>query len=326
MPTGVADPGTLNAEAAGPAAAGAPGQMHRVWWAVTGITIVLWGLELFGYVDIYPWVSLLVVFLCIWGLGTVAASLFPRAVDPRLAGALAWTTVGVVVGAFVAWALLQIISAPGYGTDEIAFDQYAAQLVAHGLNPYTHSMAPAFALFHVSPNGYTFLLNGNHVTSLSYPALSFLFYVPFVALGWTTQTAVVLNVVAWALGIVVAFKLLPRSYRPLALVVGSLGIYVSYAVGGVTDPVFIPLLIGAVFRWDRFVTQRGPSAWRGPMPVGPGHGREADPLADPALPGGRHRSRGRSAPGISRAGREEGRSVRGHRPGCLPACPTWCSW
>ncbi len=51
--------------------------------------------------------------------------------------------------------------------------------------------------------------------------------------------------------------------------------------------------------------------------AGPGHGREADPVADPALPGGRHRCRGRSAPGISRAGRQEGRPVRGHRPGCL---------
>ena len=149
--------------------------------------MVLWGLDLFGYVDIYPWVSLLVIGLVLWGLATVAASLYPKRVDPRLEGALAWTTVGVVVGAFVVWGVLQVITAPGYGTDEIAFDQYAAQLVLHGMNPYVHSMAPAFSLFHVSPDGYTFLLNGQPVTSLSYPALSFLFYVPFLALGWTTQ-------------------------------------------------------------------------------------------------------------------------------------------
>ncbi len=229
---------------------------------------MLWGLLLFGYVDIYPWVSILVVLLGIWGLGTVAASLYPRAVDPRLAGTLAWVTVGMVVGAFVVWGVLQITTAPGYGTDEIAFDQYAAQLVSHGLNPYAHSMAPAFTQFHVSPDGYTFRLDGQPVTSLSYPALSFLLYVPFVALGWTTQLAVVLNVVAWAIGIIVAYALLPRSVRPLALVVGSLGLYVSYAVGGVTDAIFVPLLIGAVYGWDRFVTERGPWAWRGPVLLG----------------------------------------------------------
>ena len=51
-------------------------------------------------------------------------------------------------------------TAPDYGTDEIAFDQYAAHLALQGLNPYAHSMAAAFPLFHVSPNGYTFRLNG----------------------------------------------------------------------------------------------------------------------------------------------------------------------
>jgi len=92
-------------------------------------------------------------------------------------------------------------------------------------------MAPAFSLFHVSPDGYTFLLNGHAVTSLSYPALSFLLYAPLVALGWTTQTAVVVNVLAWALGMVLAFVLLPKSIRPLAIVVGSFSVYISYAVG-----------------------------------------------------------------------------------------------
>jgi len=243
-------------------------QHREILWAVAGIIVILWGLALFGFVDLYPWVSALVVVLGAWGLGVVAISLSPKVRSPRLEPILGWATVAMVVGAFVAWGVLQIINAPGYGTDEIAFNQYAAQLAAHGLNPYTHSMAAALSQFHVSPNGYTFLLDGTAVTSLSYPALSFLFYVPFVALGWTTQTAVVLNLVAWALGIVVTFVLLPRSLRPIALVLGSLGIYTSYAVGGVTDAVFVPLLVGAVFKWDRFATERGLSTWRGPLLLG----------------------------------------------------------
>jgi len=240
----------------------------RAWWTVAGITVLLWGLQLFGSVDIYPVLSVAVVVLVLWGLGTIVAVWQPRQVPAWAARALAAATLGLSVGAFLIWSLLQVLAKPGYGTDEIAFDQYAAQLLRHGLNPYTHSMAPAFALFHVSPDGYTFLLNGHTVTSLSYPALSFLAYVPFLALGWSTQMAVVVNVVAWAAAIVITFLLLPRPLRPLAIVVGSFSVYISYAVGGVTDALFVPLLIGAAYRWDRFAWTRGPAAWRGPVLLG----------------------------------------------------------
>ncbi len=240
----------------------------RAWWTVAGMTVLLWGFQLFGYVDIYPIISLAVVVLGLWGLGTIVAVWHPRSVQPRTARALAGATLGLSIGAFLLWAYLQVLSSPAYGTDEIAFDQYAAQLARHGMNPYTHSMAQAFSLFHVSPDGYTFLLNGHTVTSLSYPALSFLLYVPFLIAGWSSQLAVGINVLAWAGGVVLTFVLLPRPLRPLAIVVGSFSVYISYAVGGVTDALFVPLLIGAVYRWDRFATTRGPAAWRGPVLLG----------------------------------------------------------
>jgi len=242
--------------------------IRRIAWTLAGVTLLLWSLDLFGYVDTFPWLSLVMVGLALWGFGTILASWYPRPVDRRLATALAWTTVGLTLVALIVWSYTQIVAAPGYGTDEVAFDQYAAQLLLHGVNPYVHSMAHAFSLFHVSPNGYTFRLTGQPVTSLSYPALSFLAYVPLLALGWSTQLAVWVNVVAWAIGIALTFALLPRDIRALALVLGSLGIYVNYAVGGVTDALFVPLLIGAVYRWDRFASTRGPWAWRGPILLG----------------------------------------------------------
>ncbi len=240
---------------------------QKCWWSVAGITLLLWGFSLFGWVDLYPWLSALIAVLVIWGLGTVIAPWAPE-VPRRWAAAAAWVTVALAVTGLLVWSYLQVVTSPGYGTDEIAFDQYAAELLTHGLNPYTHSMAPAFALFHVSPNGYTFHLDGSPVTSLSYPALSFLIYAPFIAAGWSSQVAVAINVVAWALGVVLAFALLPRGVRPLAIVVGSLSVYIGYAVGGVTDALFVPLLIGAVFRWDSFAWTRGPVAWRGPVLLG----------------------------------------------------------
>ena len=240
----------------------------RSWWTVAGLTVLLWGFQLFGFVDVYPVLSIAVVVLGLWGVGTIVAVWQPRPVGRATARALAGVTLGLTVAAFLTWSFLQVRSTPAYGTDEIAFDQYAAQLLRHGLNPYTHSMAPAFSLFHVSPDGYTFLLNGHAVTSLSYPALSFLVYVPFLLAGWSTQRAVTVNVAAWAVGIVMTFVLLPRSLRPLAIVIGSFAVYISYAVGGVTDALFVPLLIGAVYQWDRFAHERGLALWRGPALLG----------------------------------------------------------
>jgi uncharacterized membrane protein len=240
----------------------------QVWWTVAGITVLLWGLELFGYVDLYPALSVAVVVLVLWGLGTIVSAWQPHDAPSWVRRATGGATVALTVGAFLVWSLLQILAKPAYGTDEVAFDQYAAQLLRHGLNPYTHSMAPAFSLFHVSPDGYTFLLDGHTVTALSYPSLSFLAYLPFLLLGWSSEMAVVVNVLAWATGIVLAYVLLPRPIRPVALVIGSLSVYIAYAVGGVTDALFVPLLIGAAYRWDRFAWARGPKAWMGPALLG----------------------------------------------------------
>jgi hypothetical protein len=238
------------------------------WWTVVGVTLLVWASQLFGYVNLYPLVSLAVVAVGMWGLATVGATWLPVRTSRRTRCALAWATVGFIVGAFVLWSFLQIATAPSYGTDEIAFDQYAAQLLVHGSNPYVHSMAPAFAVFHVSPNEYTFRLDGQPVTTLSYPALSFLLYAPLIALGWSSQAAVAVNVLAWSLAIVIGFALLPRRIRPLALVVGSLSVYIGFAVGGVTDALFVPFLLGAVWSWDRFPERSARSSWVSPVLLG----------------------------------------------------------
>ncbi|MGC8463981.1 MAG: hypothetical protein ACP5P9_09990 [Acidimicrobiales bacterium] len=252
------------------------GLAERAWWTAAGLVLVLWALRLFAAVTTYPWVVVAVVVLGIWGLATMAASWLPGTAAPtgllarwRAARAgLGWMTVLLAVGAFAVWGYLQIRAAPGYGTDEIAFNQYAAVLAQHGHDPYLHSMAPSFARYHVSPDGYTFRLDGRPVTSLSYPALAFLVYVPFLALGWTTQVAIAVNLACWGLAVVLLYALLPRSLRPAAVVVGSLSLYISYAVGGVTDAVFVPLLVGAAYGWNRFARRRGPASWVGPVCLG----------------------------------------------------------
>lgn len=237
-------------------------------WTVAGIVSLLWGLRLWGYGTLVPAVVIPGLVLSAWGLFLMSAAWMPRALQGKRGRVIFVVTVGLTVLALVLWSYTQVFTVPAYGTDEMAFDQYAAQLVLHGVDPFLRSMGPSFAKFQVSPNGYTFQLNGTPVTALSYPALSFLLYIPFLALGWSTQLAVALNVAAWAISVILLAIYLPANQRPLATAVASLSIYISYAVGGVTDALYVPFLIVAAVGWDRYGRAQGWAAWVGPLAFG----------------------------------------------------------
>ena len=169
-----------------------------------------------------------------------------------------WLIALTVVGAFILWSFLQVRADPTYSTDEIAFDQYAATLALHGTNPYTHSMAPAYALYHLSPNAERSALMAppslhcrtQHSLSrstchfwrwdgrLNSPSASMSSHGPWLCL---------------------LFGLLPKEIRPSALVIGSLGTFTGYAVGGVTDALYVPLLLLAAYFWGRSATEKDPS-------------------------------------------------------------------
>jgi uncharacterized membrane protein len=241
----------------------------RILRTLAGVFVVTWSFRLSGYLTFAPWLAVPIVVLGLAGLLVIVAAWLPASVlGSRRQHQIGWAALLAVLAALVLWSYFQVFTSPGYGTDEIAFDQYAAQLALRGINPYLHSMAPAFPMFHVSPNGYTFQLNGQPITTLSYPALSFEAYLPLLALGLATQAAVWVNVGAWALGAVVLYAVLPRNLAPLAVVVASADIFIGYAAGGVTDCLFVPLLVGAAVGWDRFASTRGPAAWRGPVLMG----------------------------------------------------------
>lgn len=242
---------------------------QRLWWTVVGCMLMNWSVQLLSATTSYSWVAVPVVLVGGWGLATVLASWLPSRdllTAWRGGNVLPWTTALLMVLAFAVWAFVQVHDAPGYGTDEMAFDQYAAQLLQHGLNPYVHSLAAAFSQFRVSPDGYTYSVTGVPVTRLSYPALSFLLYLPLLALGFSAQAAVALNVLAWAATVLLMFALLPAAVRPAALVIGGISVYVSYAVGGVTDVLYMPLLVLAAYRWDRF--GNGWRSYLGPVALG----------------------------------------------------------
>jgi uncharacterized membrane protein len=257
-------------QAAGPGAdAEGTAWAQRALGTLSGAFVLEWSFQLSTYLTFATWVAIPVAVLGLAGLLLVVVAWLPDSVlGSRRHYQVGWIALIAVLAALALWTYFQVFVAPDYGTDEIAFDQYAAQLALHGIDPYLRSMAPAFPMFHVSPNGYTFQLNGHPITALSYPALSFLAYLPVIALGVTTQAAVWVDVAAWGLGAVILYAVLPRRLAPLAVVVASIDIFTGYAVGGVTDFLYVPLLVGAAVSWDRFASARGPAAWRGPILMG----------------------------------------------------------
>ena len=235
-------------------------------WTLCGGILISWAFLLYGYSDSYTYLTAVEVLLGITGLLLIVG--YWTIQNSLRLKQLEILTLCLTLLGFLVWCWIQIRIAPSYGTDEVAFDQYAAQLFMHGHNPYTASMVPSFNLFHVSPNGYTFRLNGTPVTQLSYPSLSFLVYLPLLSLGITAQAGIIMNCLAWCVAITTAFFLLPRTLRPLALLFSCLSVYTGFAVGGVTDALYIPLLLVATYKWDSFNKLEGWMTWRAPVFMG----------------------------------------------------------
>ena len=224
---------------------------EKVLWSVVGVTLVGWSFQLFAYVDTFRWVTPVQLSLAGVGIVLLLTSWAHITSSPRIERLVQHVGLVAAMAGFAVWALMQVRTAPGYGTDEMAFNQYAGQIAAHFHNPYPRSMAPAFPAFDVSPNGYTFNLNGAPVTALSYPALSFLIYVPFLWLHLHAQLGVVVNVVAWIIAAVTAYRLLPTPLKPVPILLSALGVFMGYSVGGVTDVVYLTPLMLAVHRFDQ---------------------------------------------------------------------------
>jgi uncharacterized membrane protein len=240
---------------------------ERIGWMLAALTVALFGFRLWAGASLYPWLSIAAPLLVLSGLaGVVCAWTLEgrRARVFRLALAPLW------LAGFAGYCLLVTTGMPGYGTDALAFNQQAAADLLHGVNPYTASFAHVLDHFMVPQQYHTWLLNGRELERLSYPALSFLVYVPVLALGGGMQAAAIVNFAAWAASVLLLWRLLPDKLRWVAPVVGTFALYLDMAVGGVTDMVFLPPLIVALARWDRFADPRvrGVARWSGPAALG----------------------------------------------------------
>lgn len=263
----------LPASSAQPGRPGVGWSMHRdhmatrAGWSAVCVMVVTLGVQAWSASFMLPVASVGQMVVVAFGIAALIGCWTSSAGPSTRLQLAILTAVAVTV---VIAAAQQVLVAPYYGTDSIAFGQYAADRVLHGQNPYALSMAPALADYHVPVIFNTHFLDGRPMVAMSYPAGSFLPYLPFLALGWHTQTAVVINVAFWIGSLFLLWRLLPSRLRFVAGLILGLTSYSSYVIGGVTDPLYLPFLLLAVWRWDRFAdgAERTAARWIGPVALG----------------------------------------------------------
>jgi uncharacterized membrane protein len=245
-----------------------PGTLvQRGGWSLAWFAVLTAGLGFWSAWTSWPGAAVLAPLLVVAGVAGMAATWLVA--DPR-GGALPWAGLGAAVLAVGVPEAVAIHVRRYYTTDSAAFNQLATRALLHGKDPYATSMASAASLFDSPSHYWTYLADGGHVTQFSYPAGSFLLEAPAMALGFHHELADWTDLVAWLATGVLLFVLLPVGLRWLAALVLMAPAFVGAFSGGGTDALFLPFLVVAVWRWDRFGAGRGAgiARWIGPLALG----------------------------------------------------------
>lgn len=151
----------------------------------------------------------------------------------------------VAVGAFLAVmsgvgvVYLMIFGTP-IQTDALSFIQQASHALLSGESPYTETL-------NTSLHPPTPLVGGGHISTYSYPVGSALFTAPFAALtGHGARLAVLVATVGVG---ALLFAVTPSKWAPMALSSLTVGSFATWSVSGITDPLWVLPLAGALIAW-----------------------------------------------------------------------------
>lgn len=240
---------------------------QRVAWSLVFLAILTTGADVWGEWSAWPGFAILAPFLVL--LGIIGAVVVWMVEDPA-SRVVQWGGLAAAVFSVIANQGINISLRHYYTTDSAAFNHIATDVLLRGHDPYSSSMAGAAGLLQTASNYWTYTLGGGHVTQVSYPAGSFLFLVPLMALGVHHLTVDWLDLAAWIATSVVLFRILPSTVRWLAPLLLMADAFVATFANGGTDALFIPFLVLALWRWDRFVWTAPASVanWLGPVSLG----------------------------------------------------------
>lgn len=160
----------------------------------------------------------------------------------------------------ISWYVVTQIEHPAsYQTDALAFVHYSAILLSKGINPYPQNLQSALTMFSVSPQFITLTPNGNLVTTLDYPALQVIAFLPAAWAGLRDARIIIYLFELATLAIIYIWS--PKELRPLALIPLFAGsdLAINFSAGSIADFIWLlpmvlmlvwmdfPLVAGAMF-------------------------------------------------------------------------------
>ena len=239
--------------------------IYRCGWTLVWIGVLTTGLGVWGWWSTWPPDALfspLITMAAVVGLTAVWTLTIPeKQWFTRVSLATAMLTTLYFQG-------LQIRGRGYYSTDSAAFNDVATNLFVHGHNPYSWSVGQgAVQLIENPARFWTYTLNGSHVSQVSYPAGSFLLQAPLQLLGVHHLPSDWMDLLCGVAAMLLLYKMLPQIVRWLAPVLLLGGFYIGIFSNGGTDALFLPFLLLAVWRWDRFVDPTASRLTRFASPV-----------------------------------------------------------
>ncbi len=256
----------------GPGTSARPGPAHsdlaeRGAWSLVWLAVLTGGIDLWGFWWWSPFAVVLAPLLVLVGIGGTASCWVAR--SPRALRFQLPAFVSVMVTMLFPAAIL-INTRLYYTTDSAAFDQVATRALLRGVDPYVTSMSSAARLLQDPARFWTYTVTGGHVSHFSYPAGSFLLDAPAMLLGFHHMVVDWMDLFCWIVTSVMLFVLLPTSLRWLAALVSLTPVLLGTFTSGGTDAMFLPFLVLAVWRWDRYGQgrQAGVARWMGPIALG----------------------------------------------------------
>ena len=158
----------------------------------------------------------------------------------------------LIFATVVSWYVVTQVEHPGsYQTDALAFVHYSAILLSKGINPYPQDLQSALSMFSVSPEFITLTPSGNLVSTLNYPALQVIAFLPAVWAG--LRDARIIIYVFEIATLVIIYLWAPKEIRPLALIPLFAGsdLAINFSAGSIADFIWILPLVLMVVYMDR---------------------------------------------------------------------------
>jgi uncharacterized membrane protein len=202
-----------------------------------------------GQIEIHPEVVYLIILSYV-----LAFTLFVVAtLDDRRIMRLKDLSFGaLILTTAISWYVItQIEHAASYQTDALAFVHYSAILLSKGVNPYSQDLQSALNMFSVSPEFLTLTPNGNLVTTLNYPALQVIAFLPAAWAGLSDARIIIYLFEIATLGIIYIWA--PKEVRPLALIPLFAGsdLAINFSAGSIADFIWVLPLVLMVIWMDR---------------------------------------------------------------------------